>query len=358
MAGSIGSIRSMRRGQVGEEDARLVVELVERQPRDVSRLLRRPVGEQHGLAVSGRRDDRRRSDGRGSARSSPVSRARETVDGVRHGQVELGLHQRERWLEARTGRSARHGPGSVLRSRVASPLCCRRGALLVGWMSLAGTYTIAPGHRAAGRRRRRRCRRSAIGGARSPRARRRRRSRRRGRSAAPPTPPAASRPTRRPRRARPGGRRAWLPPASPPRRPVVRRLRGVDGHEHRDADQRLGPLVEPEHRRAPRRGRRPPRAAPGRRSPVGGTPLPRTSWSCTSWSSMPQAGPATVSLRTFVGTPHRPPRAMRRRIAGASLAALGEARPRDAVAAASDPARRSRDDGEGRRAHALARGAA
>ena len=47
-----------RRGEVGEEDARLVVVVVDRQPRDGPSLTRRPVREEDRLPVAGRRDDR------------------------------------------------------------------------------------------------------------------------------------------------------------------------------------------------------------------------------------------------------------------------------------------------------------
>ena len=102
------------RGEVRQEDGRVVVVVVEREPGHGSRLSCCPVGKEEGLPVPRRghdRDDRRRRLGRQQAdEADPLD-----DPGARRRGHKLGFHQRDRRQEARTvGLLARRfrGPAS------------------------------------------------------------------------------------------------------------------------------------------------------------------------------------------------------------------------------------------------------
>ena len=89
------------RGKVRQEDGGVVVVVVERQPGHGSRLSRCPIGQEEGLPVPRRGHDR---DDRGGRLGRQQADEADPLDdpGARRGRHKLGLHQRDRRVEART----------------------------------------------------------------------------------------------------------------------------------------------------------------------------------------------------------------------------------------------------------------
>ena len=118
--------------KVREEDARVVVEVVEGEPRDGSVLARGPLGEDDGLAVSGRRDDGDdRGPGLGRQQAGEPGRARPSPGATRAGAA--SPRRAGRTAEARTRVTAQvracrcaSRRAGLARSRSSMPAAARR----------------------------------------------------------------------------------------------------------------------------------------------------------------------------------------------------------------------------------------
>ena len=130
-----------RRGNVREEDARFVVELVQCQPRDVSLLMGGPVGQQDGLAVPGWGDDQD-DRGCGLGREQAGQPPPRDDPGVWLRPDELRFDEGERRPErSRTSLFAAWAPAD----RLALALYRRRGATSSGGSPPAEPTPSVPG---------------------------------------------------------------------------------------------------------------------------------------------------------------------------------------------------------------------
>ncbi len=121
-----------RGGQVGEQHDRVVVEVIKAQPGDRPSFSRCPLRKQGRLPVPGRRDHGDdRTFGSGADRVKELGSLDRRVPGNR--RVELGLHQRDRGLEARRRAGQCWGPITVIRGAgLKGGPAYERGPILAG----------------------------------------------------------------------------------------------------------------------------------------------------------------------------------------------------------------------------------